>query len=84
MSNTFKAVVLSSGLAVAMFASVPYARAVDVSFSIGDVAVGYQDGYWDHSHHWHAWRNNDDWQNYRHTHPEAYHEWRHDDPHHHD
>jgi hypothetical protein len=36
-----------------------------VSFSFGDVAYGYQDGYWDNGHAWHNWRNDRDRQYYR-------------------
>ena len=36
-----------------------------ISFSFGDVAYGYQDGYWDNSHRWHKWRNRGDHDNYR-------------------
>jgi len=36
-----------------------------ISFSFGDVAYGYQDGYWDNSHRWHKWRNSRDQQDYR-------------------
>jgi hypothetical protein len=39
-----------------------------ISFSFGDVAYGYQDGYWDNSHRWHNWRNSRDRQNYRNQH----------------
>lgn len=27
------------------------------SFDVGNVRLGYSDGYWDTGHHWHAWRN---------------------------
>jgi hypothetical protein len=36
-----------------------------VSISFGDVAYGYQDGYWDNGHRWHNWRNRRDRDNYR-------------------
>ena len=36
-----------------------------VAFSFGDVAFGYQDGYWDNGHRWHKWRNRGDHDNYR-------------------
>ena len=36
-----------------------------VSFSFGDVAYGYRDGYWDRSHRWHRWHNRHDHDNYR-------------------
>ncbi len=36
-----------------------------VVFSFGDVAYGYQDGYWDNSHRWHKWRNRHHRDSYR-------------------
>lgn len=48
------------------------------------VGVGYNDGYYDNDHHWHHWRNHADMDRYRHEHADAYHDWRHDDPDHHD
>ena len=57
--------------------------AVGIGFNIGDVSVGYSDGYWDNSHHWHRWAHKDDLAQYRSAHADNYHEWRHDDKHHH-
>lgn len=48
-----------------------------ISFGIGDVAVGYRDGYWDNRHSWHHWRNNRDYRNYR-DNGNNYHNWDHD------
>jgi hypothetical protein len=36
-----------------------------VTFSFGDVAYGYRDGYWDNDHRWHKWRNARDHRSYR-------------------
>ena len=36
-----------------------------VTFSFGDVAYGYQDGYWDNDRQWHRWNNRGDHDNYR-------------------
>jgi len=36
-----------------------------VSFDFGNVAYGYQDGYWDNGRRWHKWRNRGDHDNYR-------------------
>jgi hypothetical protein len=83
MKSVFQAALLSGAVAVGIFAMLPPAAAqLGISINLGDVAVGYQDGYWDHHHHWHAWRNHNDWTQYRQAHPENYHDWRHDDPHH--
>ena len=43
-----------------------------ISFSFGDVAYGYQDGYWDNSHRWHNWRNSRDQRDYRNHHGNNY------------
>lgn len=43
-----------------------------VSFDFGNVAFGYQDGYWDNSHRWHKWRNRGDHDNYRSQHGDSY------------
>jgi hypothetical protein len=43
----------------------------------GDVAYGYNDGYWDNGHQWHRWNNDADFHNYR-DHGTNYHAWQHD------
>jgi hypothetical protein len=48
-----------------------------VSFSIGNVAFGYRDGYRDNGHTWHKWRNNSDYRSYRDHHGSSYHNWNH-------
>jgi hypothetical protein len=57
--------------------------AVGVAFDIGNVSVGYTDGYWDNQHHWHHWAHRADAAHYRAAHGDQYHAWRHDDPNHH-
>jgi len=57
--------------------------AVSVGFDIGNVAIGYSDGYYDNGHHWHRWAHRDDLAAYRGAHADSYHEWRHNDKHHH-
>jgi hypothetical protein len=59
------------------------ANAAVIGFDIGNVAVGYSDGYYDSGHHWHKWARHDDMVAYQHSHGDGYHEWRHDDKHHH-
>jgi hypothetical protein len=68
------------GLAGASFAAAGTASAADVgvSLNLGDVAFGYQDGYWDHSHQWHNWRNQDEARNYQRSSGNQYHDWKHD------
>jgi hypothetical protein len=46
--------------------------AVDFSISLGNVAFGYSDGYWDRDHNWHAWRNKQESQYYREHNAEHY------------
>lgn len=51
---------------------------VGVSFNLGDVAFGYQDGYWDRGRHWHNWRNDDEMRSYRNSSGNKYYDWKHD------
>ncbi len=50
---------------------------IHISFSLGDVAYGYTDGYWDHQHHWHRWQRASDRTNYRKAPTGEYHAWGH-------
>jgi hypothetical protein len=84
MNRMIGAAIVCGAIGVAAVAAASQASAqIGISLNFGDVGIAYQDGYWDHQHRWHAWRNNDDWTKYRQAHPENYHDWRHDDPHHH-
>jgi hypothetical protein len=49
-----------------------------ISIGFGNVAFGFNDGYWDNNHRWHHWRNQRDHRNYRDQNRNNYHEWRHD------
>jgi hypothetical protein len=60
----------------------PMANAARVTFDIGNVAVGYSDGYYDNAHSWHPWAHAADARHYRAAHKDMYHTWRHDDPKH--
>jgi hypothetical protein len=71
--------VLGSTLAVASAAH----AAVTVGFDLGNVAIGYTDGYYDNDHHWHRWAHHADATHFRTAHGDMYHGWRHDDKHHH-
>ena len=59
MKTSFKLLLAAGVLSVAGFASIVPAAAQPSSFSfrMGDVAIGYSDGYYDRSHNWHQWRN---------------------------
>lgn len=58
------------------------ANAASVTFDIGNVAVGYTDGYYDNDHHWHRWAHRADATRFRRAHKDQYHGYRHDDPKH--
>jgi len=57
--KTLKLLLAAGALTVAGLAASAPASAQPSSFSfrVGDVAIGYSDGYYDRSHRWHNWRN---------------------------
>ena len=59
MRSALKMLVAASVLGGAgLFAAAPAsAQGFNFSFRVGDVAMGYNDGYYDRNRHWHAWRN---------------------------
>ena len=59
MKNTLKIIVAAGLLGGVSLLGVSAASAQPSSFSfrIGNVALGYSDGYYDRSHRWHSWRN---------------------------
>jgi len=65
-----------------MVGSVPAtAQPTSFSFRIGDIGIAYDDGYYDRSHRWHAWRHprERDW--YRAHYRSHYRGYRHDRDH---
>jgi hypothetical protein len=50
----------------------------NVSFDVGNVAIGYSDGYWDRGHVWHQWAQPAHRDAYRTARGAEYHEWNHD------
>jgi hypothetical protein len=76
------AVIAIAGATLAMSGTAN--AAVGVSFDFGNVALGYSDGYYDNGHRWHRWAHRGDGDHYRSMHADNYHEWRHNDRHHHD
>ena len=56
--------------------------AVGVSFDIGNVAVGYSDGYMGTDHQYHDWAQHSDAVRYQKAHKDSYHGYRHDNPNH--
>jgi hypothetical protein len=51
---------------------------VGVGIGVGDVAYGYRDGYWDRSHQWHHWQNEQQATYYRGAPGNQYYDWNHD------
>ncbi len=69
----------TSILALALVGSAAgIASAQSVTFSTGNVAIGYNDGYWDRGHTWHAWENDANRTSYRAAKDAEYHDWKHD------
>ena len=59
MKTSLKILLAAGALFTAGIAGTVPAAAQPSSFSfrVGDVAIGYSDGYYDRSHRWHQWRN---------------------------
>ena len=55
----------AAGISIGMSDNGRHNSGTAISVSFGDVAYGYQDGYWDNGHRWHNWRNRHDRDNYR-------------------
>ena len=51
---------------------------VGVSVGFADIGFGYNDGYWDNSHHWHTWANDGERSSYRSYQGNHYYDWKHD------
>jgi hypothetical protein len=75
MHKTLKAAALALVLSGAA-AGVAYAQSV--TFDVGNVAIGYSDGYWDRAHTWHAWERPEHRTTYQAAKGAEYHEWNHD------
>jgi hypothetical protein len=79
MHKTFALAAIAVSLTGMGFATSNAAMAqASVSFNVGNVAIGYSDGYWDHGHQWHGWANDRDRVNYQAAKGAEYHEWKHD------
>ena len=80
MRSSFKILIAAGVLSAASMAVTAPASAQPTSFGfrVGDVAIGYNDGYYDRSHRWHHWRSarEHDW--YRVNYNHGYRGWRHD------
>jgi hypothetical protein len=74
-----KRILISSVAALVLAGGVAgIARADSITFSTGNVAIGYSDGYWDRTHAWHKWDHDADRDAYRRAKEAEYHEWKHD------
>jgi len=83
MQTIFKSAVVMLALVGAPLAAIPAANAaVGITFDIGNVAVGYSDGYYDNDHNFHRWAHRQDAKRFQAERKEAYRTWRHDDPKH--
>ena len=87
MYKTMNGAIIALGLACASLAIATPASAQGIGVSVaglgvgvgfGNVAYGYQDGYWDHNHHWNNWQNDDEMRNYRSASGNHYNDWKHD------
>jgi uncharacterized protein (DUF697 family) len=78
-----KSVTIALALAGATLGGVVTANAaVGVSFDVGNVAVGYSDGYMGTDHQYHRGAQHSDAVRFQTAHKELYHGYRHDDPKH--
>jgi hypothetical protein len=84
MKSMFHAALILAVSGTAAMTAAPPASAQVVSFHVGDVAIAYQDGYWDNHHVWHAWQRDSDLKTFRNQHPEHYRDYNHDRDDHHD
>lgn len=86
MSGRIKALVLGAALVVgsALAGGLPV-QAADVSVGVGPggIAFGFNDGYWDRNHAWHAWRNHEEMEHWRAENHEHFYAYNHDHDHDH-
>jgi hypothetical protein len=66
-----------AAVSVALAAAPVIAFADSVQFDVGNVAIGYNDGYWDRGHAWHTWEQPAHRDLYRAAKGAEYHEWAH-------
>ena len=59
-------------------AGVPAMAESSVTISTPGIAFGYNDGYWDRGHAWHAWENPAAMTTYRTTNTTHYYDYKHD------
>ena len=83
MKTSLKILLAAGALSAAsLTATVPAAaQPTAFSFRVGDVAIGYNDGYYDRGHRWHSWRNAREHNWYRANYARNYRGMRHDSDH---
>ena len=81
MKTTFKILLAAGVLGAASLAVPAAAQPTHFSFRVGDVALGYNDGYYDRSHSWHSWRDARERNWYRARYAHNYRRMRHDRDH---
>lgn len=80
MKLTVRVVFVAAAVALAApaFVPLPAQAEVSVTFDAGNIAYGYNDGYWDRNHTWHAWPNAQAQSDYRAHYASHYYDKRHD------
>lgn len=80
MRSAFHAVLLAGaiGTATMMTTTTAPAAGITFGFNTGNVAFGYNDGYWDYHHRWHHWHNWRDRDMYRRYHAAEFRAWDHE------
>jgi hypothetical protein len=78
-----KTLLKSALVASLLIGTVSIGNAAGIGFNIGNVSLGFSDGYYDNGHHFHRWARHDDMVAWQHAHGDHYNGWRHDDKHHH-
>jgi len=83
MDKTLIAALIAFALLGGALAAGPAAIADSVVIGIapGSIAFGYNDGYWDRDHHWHAWARREDAERFRAEDREHYFDRKHDEDH---
>ena len=81
MHRTITVALGALALTVGVSATSLPAAAQSVTITTPGIAFGYSDGYWDQSHHWHAWRNAQQAAAWRAEHRAHFYNWRHDRDH---
>ena len=82
MRSTLKMTILTAALVGTSLGGIQLANAQEVTFDIGNVSVGYADGYMDRNRQFHPWEHRADGEQFRAKHADQYRAWRHDDPRH--